>query len=435
MPPPRHAAASPGKDLEARPRAPGLGFSSRPTDRKDRSTVTVPNTPPARPHHHRSGRLLTAALAEALLAGACTSASGGDTNAVPPAANASLNLKGVCPDPVVVQSSWFPQAEHGAVYQLLGNGYRIDAAHKRVTGPLTVGGKSTGIRLELRAGGPAVGNQTAAALMYQDPAITLGMMNPDQIIQLSKDQPVVGVVAPMEIDPQIILWDPKSHPDWHTIADIGQTNTKVLYFQGNTYMDYLLGSGILRRSQVDGSYDGSPAAFVASGGKIAVQAYATTEPYTYQHEVRSWGKPVAYQLVYDTGYPNYANVLAVRADKQAALAACLARLVPIVQQAQVDFMAKPAPTIDLLVKLAGAYRGGFVYSRGNAEFAVQQMRQLGIVDNGRDATLGNFDPARLQRLIDIVGPISAGQRKPIRQGLTSEQVGTNQFIDPAIGLR
>src|SRR6266536_3209067 len=195
MPPPHHAAASPSKDLEARPRAPGLGFSSRPTDRKDRSTVTVPNTPPARPHHHRSGRLLAAALAVALLAGGC---------------------------------------------------------------------KSTGIRLELRAGGPAVGNQTAAALMYQDPAITLGMMNPDQIIQLSASQPVVGVVAPMELDPQIILWDPKAHPTWHTIADIGQTTTKVLYFQGNTYMDYLLGSGILRRSQVDGSYDGSPAAFVAS---------------------------------------------------------------------------------------------------------------------------------------------------------------------------
>src|SRR6266540_765421 len=435
MPPPRHAAASPGKDLEARPRAPGLGFSSRPTDRKDRSTVTVPNTPPARPHHHRSGRLLAAALAVALLAGACTSASGGDTNPAPPAASTSLNLKGVCPDPVVVQTSWFPQAEHGAVYQLLGTGYRIDAAHKRVTGPLTVGGKSAGIRLELRAGGPAVGNQTAAALMYQDPAITLGMMNPDQIIQLSASQPVVGVVAPMELDPQIILWGPKAHPDWHTIADIGQTNTKVLYFQGNTYMDYLLGSGILRRSQVDGSYDGSPSAFVASGGKIAVQAYATNEPYTYQHEITAWGKPVAYQLVYDTGYPNYANVLAVRADKKARLSQCLARLVPIIQQAQADFMAKPGPAIGLILRLVDAYKGGFVYSKGNAEFAVQQMRQLGIVANGPDATLGNFDPARLPRLIAIVGPISAGQRKPIKPNLTPADVGTNQFIDPAIGLR
>ncbi len=396
--------------------------------------MTVPNTPPARPHHHRSGRLLAAALAVALLAGACTSASGGDTNAVPPAANASLNLKGVCPDPVVVQSSWFPQAEHGAVYQLLGNGYRIDAAHKRVTGPLTVGGKSTGIRLELRAGGPAVGNQTAAALMYQDPAITLGMMNPDQIIQLSASQPVVGVVAPMELDPQIILWDPKAHPTWHTIADIGQTTTKVLYFQGNTYMDYLLGSGILRRSQVDGSYDGSPAAFVASGGRIAVQAYATNEPYLYQHEIKAWGKPVAYQLVYDTGYPNYANVLAVRTDRRASLDGCLHRLVPLIQQAQVDFMAKPGPAIDLMVKLDQAYKTGFVYSKGNAEFAVAQMRSLGIVANGADRTLGNFDTGRLDRLIAITQPIFAGQRKPIKQGLGPVDVATNAYIDPAIGL-
>jgi hypothetical protein len=395
--------------------------------------VVVPNTTPARPPCRV--RLLVVALTVALLAAACSSATGSDASHAPPAASASLNLKGICPDPVVVQSSWYPQSEHGAVYQLVGDGYKIDAAHKRVTGPLVLGGKSTGVRIQVRAGGPAVGFQTAAALMYQDPSITLGMMNPDQIIQLSKTQPVVAVVAPMELDPQILLWDPASHPDWHTIADIGQTDTKVLYFQGNTYMDYLLGSGILRRRQVDGSYDGSPSAFVASGGKIAVQAYATNEPYTYQHEIKAWGKPVAYQLVYDTGYPNYANVLAVRTDRKAALAACLARLVPIIQQAQVDFMAKPGPAIGLILKLVDAYKGGFVYSRGNAEFAVTQMRQLGIVGNGKDATLGNFDPERLQRLINIVGPIFAGQRKPIKAGLTPADVGTNEFIDPAIGLR
>ena len=58
--------------------------------------------------------------------------------------------------------------------------------------------------------------------------------------------------------------------------------------------------------------------------------------------VASWsasGRPVAYQLVYDTGYPNYANVLTVRADKKPALAACLQRLVPLIEQAQAEFMA------------------------------------------------------------------------------------------------
>jgi len=239
----------------------------------------------------------------------------------------------------------------------------------------------------------------------------------------------------MELDPQIILWDPASHPDWHTIADIGQTDTKVLYFQGNTYMDYLLGSGILRRSQVDGSYDGSPAAFVASGGKIAVQAYATNEPYLYQHEIKAWGKPVAYQLVYATGFPNYANVLAVHTDRRASLDGCLHRLVPMLQQAQVDFMTRPGPAIDLMVKLDAAYNTGFVYTKGNAEFAVAQMRSLGIVDNGGDPTLGNFDTGRIARLIAITQPIFAGQHKQIKPGLGPVDVATNAYIDSSIGLR
>ena len=388
--------------------------------------------PARRERGNRKVTLLAAALCLALVAGGC---GGGTGSASAPPASGSLDLKGVCPDPVVVQTSWFPQSEHGSVYQLVGPGYKIDAGHKRVTGPLLVRGRSTGVNIQVRAGGPAVGFQSSAALMYQDPSITLGMLNPDQIIQLSRTQPVVGVVAPLELDPQIILWDPARHPDWHTIADIGQTDAKVLYFQGNTYMDYLIGSGILRRRQVDGSYDGSPSAFVASGGRIAVQAYATNEPYLYQHEVKAWGRPVAYQLVYDTGYPNYANVLTVRADKKPALAACLQRLVPLIQQAQAEFMATPATTIDLIVKLVQAYKGGFVYSRGNAQFAVDQMRHLGIVGNGRDATLGNFDMARLGRLIGIVAPIFSGQRKPIRAGLGPGDVATNEFISSAIGLR
>jgi hypothetical protein len=246
---------------------------------------------------------------------------------------------------------------------------------------------------------------------------------------------MIGVMAPLELDPQILLWDPKVHPTWHTIADIGQSDARVLYFQGSAYMEYLVGAGILRRAQIDGGYDGSPSRFVASGGKIAVQGYATNEPYLYEHELKAWGKPVAFQLIVDTGYPNYANVLSVRADQKAKLAPCLKRLVPILQRAQVEFMRDPGRTLDLIVKLDQAYKGGFVYSPGLARFAVMQMRQSGIVDNGHDATLGNFDNERIQRLINIVAPIFAGQRKPIRANLTPADVTTNEFIDPSVSLR
>jgi hypothetical protein len=386
-------------------------------------------------NNERRNRVLAAAALAVVLAGTGGCGRGGESGPVAPAApSGALDLRGICPDPVVVQSNWFPEAEHGDVYQLVGPGYRIDGGRKRVTGPLVAEGRSTGISIEVRAGGPAIGFQSSAALMYQDPDITLGMLQSDEVIQLSRTQPVLGVVAPMERDPQILLWDPARHPDWKTIADIGRTDTKVLYFQTGTFMQYLLGSGVLHASQVDGSYDGSPSAFVASGGQIAVQGYATSEPYLYEHEVKAWAKPVAYQLVYETGYPNYANLLAVRTDRKAQLAACLQRLVPLIQRAEVAFMARPGPAIDLILKVDDAYKSGFVYTKGNAEFAVAQMRRLRIVDNGSDRTLGNFDTGRIARLAGIVGPIFAAQRKPIKADLAPSDVATNEFIDATVGL-
>ncbi len=346
-----------------------------------------------------------------------------------------LDLRGVCPDPVVVQTPWVPQAEHGALYQLLGPGFTIDAGRKRVTGPLVShGGRSTGVRIELRAGGPAVGFQSAAATMYLDPSITLGEVATDDAISTSPRQPVTAVVAPFEVAPYMVMWDPKVHPDWHTIADIGQTNTKVLYFKSATYMEYLLGSGILRRGQVDGSFDGSPAAYVASGGRIAQQGFSTNEPYIFEHLLPGWHRPVAFQLINDTGYPIYPEAVVVRSDRKAKLAPCLERLVPMIQRAQIDYLARPEAVNRLVVDLNNRYKVGFPYSLGQAAFSATQQRRLGIVDNGPDRTLGNFDMARIQRVLDIVGPIMAGRKQPVRPGLKPEDLATNEFIDPSIGL-
>jgi hypothetical protein len=336
---------------------------------------------------------------------------------------------------VVVQTPWVPQAEHGALYQLLGPGYTVDSAHKRVTGPLVAhAGAPTGVRIELRAGGPAIGFQSAAQTMYLDPTITLGEVATDDAIAASAHQPVVAVVAPFEIAPYILLWDPTVHPDWHTIADIGQTNAKVLYFKSATYMDYLLGSGILRRGQVDGSFDGSPAAFVASGGKIAQQGFATNEPYLFTHLLRGWHRPIAFQLIHDTGYRIYPEAVVVRADRLTRLAPCLERLVPMLQQAQIDYLAHPGAVNKLIVGLNNRYKVGFPYTLGQADFSAAQQRKLGIVGNGPDRVLGNFDMARVRRVIDIVAPIFAGRRQPVKPGLKPEDLVTNRFIDPSIGL-
>jgi hypothetical protein len=384
----------------------------------------------------RGGVALVAVLAAALAAGCASgpaTGEGGQSAGAP--AGAQADLRGVCPDPVVVQTSWFSQVEHFVAYQLLGEGYTVDTARKRVTGPLVAHGADTGVKIEIRAGGPAIGFQQVSAQMYADRSITLGMIPLDEAIQNSAGQPVTGVMTPYDVDPLVIMWDPATYPRFNTIADIGQTDTKVLFFNGErTYMDYLLGTGQLRQSQVDGSYDGSPDRLAASRGAIAVQGFATSEPWKWEHEVPAWGKPLRYQLVADSGYPNYRNLLAIRSGDKQKLAGCLRRLVPMLQQSTVDFMADPGPVVRTILSIIGKTKQAYTDSAARSEQAVKVMRDEGLVTNGRTRTLGDFDPNRVTRLITIDVPIFAGQHKPLKPGLTADDIATNEYLDPAITL-
>jgi hypothetical protein len=345
----------------------------------------------------------------------------------------ALDLAAVCPATVVIQSAWTPEAEHGALYHLLGETYTVDANAKKVSGPLTAEGRDTGVKLEIRAGGPAIGFQNAGAQMYADPTIMLAQVATDDAVGLSAKQPVIAVVAPFDIAPYMIMWDPAAHPTFNSIVDIGKTNTTVLYFNGATYMDYLTGSGILKRDQIDGSYDGSPTRFLSGKGKVAQQGFATNEPFVYEQAIPQWRKPVKFQLINDTGYPIYPEAVVVRADKKAEYSACLKKLVPIIQRSQIDYTKDPAATNKLIITLNDAYKG-FPYSKEQAAFSVQQQLKLKIVGNGSNATLGDFDVDRVKRVIDIVTPIYSGQRKEVKTGLTPQDLVTNEFIDPSIGL-
>ncbi|WP_029433009.1 hypothetical protein [Blastococcus sp. URHD0036] len=339
-----------------------------------------------------------------------------------------------CPETVVIQTDWNPEAEHGGVYQLLGDDTEIDAGAKSVRATLVdSNGDSTGVMVEVRSGGPAIGFQAVSAQMYSDDSITLGYVDTDEAIQLSAEQPTVGVLAQLEKSPQMIMWDPETYPDVDEIADLADTDATVRYFEGSAYMDYLTGAGILREDQLDGSYDGTPAAFVASAGADAQQGYASAEPYIYENEVDAWGKPVEYQLVHDAGFQVYASSVSVRADQLEPLSGCLTELVPLMQQADLDYLADASAVNDLIVQLVEEYDTGWQYSTGVAEYSAETMQELGISGNGDNETHGDFDMDRLQTLIEQTTPIFAEQGTPVADGLTPEDFATNQFIDTSIG--
>jgi hypothetical protein len=388
----------------------------------------------------RTLRLGTILLAAILAAAGCTRGGGGDGGDQPaprPTSAASgadrSSLKGVCPDTIVVQTDWYPETEYGVLYHLIGPNPTIDAKKKLVSGPLLDQGRDTGVRIEVRSGGPATGFKLVSDQMYTDKSITLGQVNTDEAIRFATRQPTLAVVAPMEISPFMILWDPQTHPEFNIIADLGQANVTVRYFQGDTYMEYLVGSGILRRNQLDDKYDGSSQKFFDGKGSIAQAGFATSEPYIYSHDPK-WDKPGRYGLINDSGYPFYPQALSIRPADKARLAPCLRKLVPIVQRAQVDFLANPDKTNAFVIDLVTRYHDqAWSYDPGLAKYAIDQMR-LNFVNVGADRTLGNFEVGRVQRLIDIVTPILAGQRQPLKQGLKPSDLYTNEFIDPSIGV-
>jgi hypothetical protein len=366
-----------------------------------------------------------------------TSGTSGGGAAAPAANGDPFDLREVCPNPVVIQTDWNPESEYGATYNLVGPSYRIDKKRQAVRGPMTVEGRHTGIDVEVRAGGPIIDFATLDTF-YDDKSITLSFMTTDEAARNYAAQPALSVVAPTEVNPQILMWDPERHPDWTTVVDIGQTDTPVFASADNAFPEFMIGSGILRRQQVNPkgiAYDGSPTAFIETGGNIVQQGFATAEPWLYENEIKDWLKPVAFQLLHDMGYQLYSQALAIRTGDKERLAPCLRKLVPLVQRSTIDFIERPERTNNLIVALVEAYDADWVYPKALADFSASQQRALGITDNGPDQTIGNFDIARVQGVLDILKPIFAGQKRPLKEGLRPEDLVTNEFIDPSIGLQ
>ena len=306
---------------------------------------------------------------------------------------------------------------------MVGDDYEVDTDAKIVSGSLVAsGGVDTGVDIEVRTGGPAIGFQPVSVQQYADDSITLGYANTEGQVLRWEDTPTISVVAPLEINPQIILWDPETYPEVETLADLGESGATINIFEGGTFAEVFVGQGLWSEDQVDGSYDGSPTRFISEAGAIAQQGFASAEPFTYEFVFEDWMKPVAFELLHDAGFEVYSQTLSVRPDHLEELAPCLELFVPIVQQAQVDFAMDPARANAMIIDAVDQFADFWTYDEALAEYSVATQLELGLIGNGPDETLGNMDEARIQSVIDQIrddagltvrrGP---GRRRPVHQ--------------------
>jgi hypothetical protein len=348
----------------------------------------------------------------------------------PPAAAQSALSSAVCGPRIVVQTNWFPQPEHGALYQLVVNEGALDKEKGHYNGTIT----GTDVTLQIRIGGPYLGGQQVPAQMYQDTEIDLGQVASDQAVRDFGRLPTIGVVTPLEINPQILMWS-ADRWSFQSFEDIGRSGAKIVTFPGVPWIDFLIARGYATREQIDESYDGSPTRFISEGDLIQ-QGFASSEPYKYENEFPQWGgKKIGFFLLNDAGFPIYPLPLAARPETIEAKRECLRAFVPMVQQAQVDYIRSPERVNSNLIQIARDLASTWTLTEGGVAYAASAMRDYKLVDNGPDSTIGNFDMDRMQQVIDILVPIFETRRTPqLRTDVKPTDIVTNEFIDPRIGL-
>ena len=337
-------------------------------------------------------------------------------------------LAAACPSPLVFQTDWFPEAEHGALYEMIGAGYTIDADNMIVTGPGQLGNAPLGIDIEVRTGGPAIGWSPVASYMYTDDSIHIGYANTEAQAQLA-DTPLISVMAPLEKNPQMIMWDPNTYPDVETIADLGEQGITINVFAGGVFIEVWIAEGVVSADQVDPSYDGGPAMFIAADGAIAQQGFASSEPHQYLNDFADWGKEVKYELLHDTGFEVYSQTLGVRPDDMESMRPCLELLIPVVQQSVINFSANPARAIAIIVDAVETFGSFWTYSVPQGEYAVATMSEMGLHGNGPDSTVGNMEESRIQGVLDKM--TAAGMEVTTTN---ASDLFTNEFIDMSIGF-
>ena len=371
-------------------------------------------------------------------ASAPTTAAGGGSRVGKTAAELyTTDLSKDCPKTITIQKDWLAEVEHAAVYQLIGDKGKM--SESIYEGPLG----STGVNLKIIDGGPGMGEgQTPITTLFAGNLkfnITpdLAFVSTDDAAIFSSKFPVVGVVAPLDKSPQMIFWDPATYPNgFKTIADLtafAKTGNKI--YVGSikqTFGKFLVDQGVPASAFLEG-YAGDSEKFVTNSGKWLNQGYSSNEVYDFETG-RGWAKPVKYTYVSDLGYDYYPSVISVAKEKLPAMKNCLAKLVPLIQQAQIDYINDPT-TINKVIFDYNDKKFGASFWKTPLELNVAGatvMKKDGLVGNGSNSTLGDFDLARVQKTVDIVKPTLDDRGN---KAVTAADIATNDFIDKSIGLK
>lgn len=183
---------------------------------------------------------------------------------------------------VVLQTDWFPQAEHGGFYQALTKGFYAQA----------------GIEVEILSGGPGAGIKLKVSKGEAD----FGMLKSDDLlIAASRGLPVMMVMATMQHDPQALM----VHADSPVKSFKDLNGREVIGNVGMTWFPYLEKKYDIKIEKRQNTY--GLGEFLANPDVIQ-QCLVTNEPFFAQQH----GKKVRTLPLAESGYDCYPAVFCRR---------------------------------------------------------------------------------------------------------------------------
>jgi hypothetical protein len=330
----------------------------------------------------------------------------------------------------VIQTDWFPELEHGGTYQLIGTEGTISKDLVNYSGAVqpqyAVGGLQ---EIEINT----VKFDKANSSILLDGEADMAYINMSDVIKDSAAVDMVAIAKTLDKDPQMVMWDPAQF-DIQTPEDIATSGAPVVHFPGTSYIDYMTYMGYMTADQDDPTYDGSDAKFVASNGGIIQQGFSTNEVFKYENEI-AWkdGAPadVSFFTVGDMGFDNYPAAITMMRDRATELDACLKVLVPVMQQAWIDFLNDPKPIMDKMIEINTEHAGFWGLSESINDGGIALVESDDYAVNSPDGTYCSFDPDRIQGLYDVLKPIYDEQGVEISASV--DTIFTNDYCAGAPG--
>ena len=349
-------------------------------------------------------KLRTASIATSLFAASAFFVACGSDDG----SNSASSGEGTCPSKLTIQTDWFPELEHGGVYQLIGANGTASKDSMSYSGPVQSAYAVGGLQeVEVLARNADMRNSAVLVNGKAD----MAFISVADVIKDSAALPLVAIAKTLDKDPIMVMWDP-SQFDVQKPEDLATTGASYIHFPGLAYIDYFIEKGYITADQSDPSYNGSDAAWVAASGKLLQQGFATNEIYKYENDI-PWkdGAPsdVSFFTVGQLGYDNYPSSITMLQSRVTELDACLKLFIPKLAQAWVDYYNDPTPVTDKMIEINNTYDGFWRLSPELNTFGMQLLEELEIGANSPDGTYCSFDEAKVQKLYDILQPIYAAQ--------------------------